>query len=379
MSWRLLLLPFTPRLIVLTLCVIGLAGSAVAAAGDRSSQFILPMLAFGGLCALGLRDLLQKEHAILRAYPISGHLRFLLETVRPELRQYFFEDNKDGRPFSRDKRAIVYQRAKMNIDKRPFGTEIDVYQEGYEWLRHSIAARPVSHEHFRTRVGADCARPYDISLLNISAMSFGALSANAIAALNLGARKGGFAQDTGEGGFSPYHQQAGGDVIWQIASGYFGCRTRDGAFDPEKFAAIAASDTIKMIEVKLSQGAKPGHGGVLPGAKVTAEIAAHSRHSGRRGLRVTGDAFGLLDADRIAAIPRAAARAVGRQAGRRQALRRACRGSSWGSARRWRRRGSRPISSSSTARRAAPARRRWSSWIISACRCATASPSCIMR
>ncbi|ATQ67391.1 MULTISPECIES: FMN-binding glutamate synthase family protein [Methylosinus] len=270
---RLLLLPFTPRLVVLTLCVIGFFGCAVAARGEWGSPWFAPMLAFGGSCALGLRDLLQTEHAILRGYPISGHLRFLLETIRPELRQYFFEDNKDGRPFSRDRRAIVYQRAKMNVDKRPFGTEVDVYAEGYEWLRHSIAARPVSHEPFRTRVGAACAQPYDMSFLNISAMSFGALGANAIRALALGARKGGFALDTGEGGFSPYHQEAGGDIVWQIASGYFGCRTREGLFDPDKFAAVASSEQIKMIEVKLSQGAKPGHGGVLPGAKVTEEIA----------------------------------------------------------------------------------------------------------
>jgi glutamate synthase domain-containing protein 2 len=274
MSWRLLVLPFTPRLLVLTFCVLGFAASLLAALAEGTGPVFLATLTFGSLSALGLRDLLQKEHAILRAYPISAHLRFLLETIRPALRQYFFEDNKDSRPFSRDKRAIVYQRAKMNIDKRPFGTEIDVYEEGYEWLRHSMAARPVPQGEFRTSVGAaQCALPYDISLLNISAMSFGALSANAIRALNLGARKGGFAQDTGEGGFSPYHQEAGGDIIWQIASGYFGCRTKSGAFDPDQFAAVAASDQIKMIEVKLSQGAKPGHGGVLPGAKVTAEIA----------------------------------------------------------------------------------------------------------
>ncbi|TDX67017.1 glutamate synthase domain-containing protein 2 [Methylosinus sp. sav-2] len=270
---RLLFLPLTPRFVALTLSIAGFLACAIATKGDLSSAFFPAALACAALCALGAHDLLQREHAILRAYPISAHLRFLLEHVRPELRQYFFEDNKDGRPFSRDKRAIVYQRAKMNIDKRPFGTEIDVYEEGFEWLRHSIAAQPVSHAHFRTRIGAACAQPYDISLLNISAMSFGALSRNAIRALNLGARKGEFAQDTGEGGFSPYHQEAGGDVIWQIASGYFGCRTRDGAFDAEKFAEIATRDQIKMIEVKLSQGAKPGHGGVLPAAKVSEEIA----------------------------------------------------------------------------------------------------------
>jgi glutamate synthase domain-containing protein 2 len=274
MSWRLLLLPFTPRLLVLTVSVLGFAASLVAALSQATGPVLLAALSFGALGALGLRDLLQTEHAILRAYPISAHLRFLLEAIRPALRQYFFEDNKDGRPFSRDKRAIVYQRAKMSIDKRPFGTEMNVYEDGYEWMRHSMLARPVPQSDFRTTVGAArCAKPYDISLLNISAMSFGALSANAIRALNLGARKGGFAQDTGEGGFSPYHQEAGGDIVWQIASGYFGCRTKSGAFDPETFAAVAASDEIKMIEVKLSQGAKPGHGGVLPGAKVTAEIA----------------------------------------------------------------------------------------------------------
>ncbi|WP_159727946.1 FMN-binding glutamate synthase family protein [Methylosinus sp. Ce-a6] len=270
---RLLILSFTPRFVALTLCVAGFLACAFAAKGEWSSPFFLATLAFGALSTLGAHDLFQREHAILRSYPISAHLRFLLENVRPELRQYFFEDNKDGRPFSRDKRAVVYQRAKMNIDKRPFGTEIDVYEEGFEWLRHSIAARPISHEHFRTRVGAGCARPYDISLLNISAMSFGALSGAAIRALNLGARKGEFAQDTGEGGFSPYHAESGGDIVWQIASGYFGCRTLAGAFDPEKFATIAGNEQIKMIEVKLSQGAKPGHGGVLPAAKVSAEIA----------------------------------------------------------------------------------------------------------
>ncbi|WP_244594527.1 FMN-binding glutamate synthase family protein [Methylosinus sporium] len=271
---RPLLLPFTPRFVALTLSVAGFLGCVIASKGDWSSAFFLPALVFGVLVALGAHDLYQRKHAILRSYPISAHLRFLLENVRPELRQYFFEDNKDGRPFSRDKRAIVYQRAKMDMDKRPFGTEIDVYEEGFEWLRHSIAAQPVSREHFRTRVGADlCAQPYDISLLNVSAMSFGALSGNAIRALNLGARKGEFAQDTGEGGFSPYHAESGGDVIWQIASGYFGCRTREGGFDAEKFAAVAAREQIKMIEVKLSQGAKPGHGGMLPAAKVSAEIA----------------------------------------------------------------------------------------------------------
>jgi glutamate synthase domain-containing protein 2 len=191
------------------------------------------------------------------------------------MRQYFFEDEKDGMPFSRDKRAVVYQRAKMALDKRPFGTQYDVYSDGYEWLRHSIAPKPVATEPFRIAVGGpDCAKPYAASVFNISAMSFGALSPNAVRALNGGAKKGGFAHDTGEGGFSPYHREHGGDIVWEIGSGYFGCRNPDGSFCAEKFAAVAIDPQIKMVEIKLSQGAKPGHGGVLPAAKVTAEIAA---------------------------------------------------------------------------------------------------------
>jgi glutamate synthase domain-containing protein 2 len=274
MTLRSLLLPFTPRFITLTLSAAGFVGFLCAAQYGGRESLIYPALACGALVLLGVHDLAQKKHAIIRSFPISGHLRFLFERIRPELRQYFFEDDKDGRPFSRDRRALVYQRAKMNVDKRPFGTLNDVYEEGFEWLRHSLMARPVSPAHFRVRIGGkDCAAPYDSSVLNISAMSFGALSGNAILALNAGARKGGFAHDTGEGGLSPYHEAPGGDLIWEIGSGYFGCRTRAGAFDPERFAAVAASDQVKMIEVKMSQGAKPGHGGVLPGAKVSAEIA----------------------------------------------------------------------------------------------------------
>jgi glutamate synthase domain-containing protein 2 len=272
---RLLTLPFTPGLIVLTFSLAGAALFGVAVLAHGGWPLALGFALCAALSLLGVRDLTQESHSILRNYPISAHLRFLLEDVRPELRQYFFEDDKDGRPFSRDARSLVYQRAKMNTDKRPFGTQHDVYAEGYEWLRHSMMAHSAPQEDFRVRIGgAACAKPYDISLLNISAMSFGALSANAIRALNAGAKKGGFAHDTGEGGFSPYHREFGGDIIWEIGSGYFGCRARDGEFDPEKFSVIACDAQIKMIEVKLSQGAKPGHGGVLPGAKVTAEIAA---------------------------------------------------------------------------------------------------------
>ena len=274
-----LALAFTRRYLILTLCPLLALAFAVPIGANMLSGWDVPLgigfALFAGLTAVGLHDITQTKHAILRNYPVSGHLRFLLEAVRPEIRQYFLESEKDGRPFSRDDRAIVYQRAKMALDKRPFGTQLDVYAEGYEWLRHSLAPRPVDKEPFRTLVGASAAsKPYSISVFNISAMSFGALSANAIRALNKGAKLGGFAQDTGEGGFSPYHAEGGGDIIWEIGSGYFGCRGEDGHFDPETFAKVAANGQIKMIEVKLSQGAKPGHGGVLPAAKVSAEIAA---------------------------------------------------------------------------------------------------------
>ena len=272
-------LAFTPRYVALTISALLAATFLMAIGASMLSGWDAPLgfgfLLFAGLTILGLRDLGQEQHAILRNYPISGHLRFLLEAVRPEIRQYFLETEKDGRPFSRDERAIVYQRAKMALDKRPFGTQLDVYAPGYEWLRHSLAPKPVDKEPFRVLVGAAAAKkPYTISVFNISAMSFGALSANAIRALSKGAKAGGFAQDTGEGGFSPYHSEGGGDTIWELGSGYFGCRTKEGAFDPDKFAAVAADDQIKMIEIKLSQGAKPGHGGVLPGVKVSPEIAA---------------------------------------------------------------------------------------------------------
>jgi glutamate synthase domain-containing protein 2 len=234
----------------------------------------IAVIFFVALAILGVYDLLQTEHSILRNYPILGHLRFLLEDIRPEIRQYFFEDETEGYPFSRNKRAVIYQRAKNNLDKRPFGTQLNVYEEGFEWLSHSIAPETVGSHDFRVRVGGpQCRRPYDASLFNISAMSFGALSANALLALNAGAKDGGFAHNTGEGGLSPYHQTHGGDLIWEIGSGYFSCRTPDGQFDPESFARDARIDQVKMIEIKLSQGAKPGHGGLLPGTKVSDEIA----------------------------------------------------------------------------------------------------------
>ncbi|HYD07731.1 MAG TPA: glutamate synthase-related protein, partial [Reyranella sp.] len=181
------------------------------------------------LFAVGVRDLTQTHHSVLRNYPIAAHLRFILEAIRPEMRQYFFEDEKDGLPFSRDKRSVVYQRAKLQLDVRPFGTTYNVYDPGFEWVNHSMVPAPLQEEQFRIAIGGpQCAKPYSASVFNISAMSFGALSANAIRAMNGGARLGGFAHDTGEGGYSPYHREGGGDIIWEIGSGYFGCRNPDG-------------------------------------------------------------------------------------------------------------------------------------------------------
>jgi len=273
-----LLLPFSPRFIILTICAVVTALLLTIGIFDHNPKawevVLLPVIVFGALTLLGIRDLTQKSHAVLRNYPISAHIRFLLEEIRPEMRQYFFESEKDGMPFSRDTRALVYQRAKMVLDKRPFGTQEDVYKEGYEWMNHSMSPKARTGAEFRVTIGGpDCTKPYSASVFNISAMSFGALSPNAVRALNAGAKRGGFAHDTGEGGVSPYHRENGGDIIWEIGSGYFGCRNRDGSFDPELFAKVACEDQIKMVELKVSQGAKPGHGGVLPGPKVTLEIA----------------------------------------------------------------------------------------------------------
>src|SRR5690348_16060451 len=273
-----LMLPFSPRFIVLTICAVVTALLLGVGLFDHNPKaldiVLIPLVIFGGLTVLGIRDVTQKPHAVLRNYPISAHIRFLLEEIRPEMRQYFFESEKDGMPFSRDTRAVVYQRAKMVLDKRPFGTQEDVYREGYEWMHHSVSPKTSTGEKFRVTIGGpDCSKPYSASVFNISAMSFGALSPNAVRALNAGAKKGSFAHDTGEGGVSPYHREMGGDIIWEIGSGYFGCRHLDGTFDPEAFARVACDDQIKMVELKVSQGAKPGHGGVLPAAKVSEEIS----------------------------------------------------------------------------------------------------------
>ncbi|MFC4034471.1 FMN-binding glutamate synthase family protein [Streptomyces polygonati] len=251
-----------------------LAAGAVLAALGTSPWWWMAAVPIALLGVLGAYDLLQRRHSVLRNYPVIGHARFLLESIRPELQQYFIERNFDGRPFDRDTRSIVYERAKGTDAEEPYGTERDVYRPGHEFLVPSIAPRPVPDEAPRVRIGgADCTKPYDMALLNVSAMSFGSLSAQAILALNKGAADGGFAHDTGEGGLSEYHLRHGGDIVWEIGTGYFGCRTDDGDFDPEEFADKAAHDSVKCVSLKLSQGAKPGIGGVLPGAKVNAEIA----------------------------------------------------------------------------------------------------------
>jgi glutamate synthase domain-containing protein 2 len=232
----------------------------------------LPLVA---VAVLGVYDLIQRRHSVLRNYPVLGHMRFLLEALRPELQQYFIERNFDGRPYDRDVRSIVYQRAKGTDAEEPFGTERDVYASGYEFLAASIHPRSIPDQPPRVTIGGpDCTKPYDMSLLNVSAMSFGSLSANAVLALNKGAKLGGFAHDTGEGGLSEYHLRHGGDVVWEIGTGYFGCRTKDGGFDEREFADKAAQDSVRCVSLKLSQGAKPGVGGVLPGSKVNAEIAS---------------------------------------------------------------------------------------------------------
>ena len=231
-------------------------------------------LVAGFFTVLGALDFFQTRQAIRRNYPVLAHIRFFLEFIRPEIRQYFLETDTEETPFSRAQRSLVYQRAKNVVDKRPYGTQLQVYASNYEWINHSLTPVKIKDRDFRVLIGdKSCAQPYSASVFNISAMSFGALSANAVRALNIGAKKGGFAHDTGEGSISCYHREHGGDLIWEVGSGYFGCRNADGSFNADLFAENARAPQVKMVEIKLSQGAKPGHGGVLPGAKVTAEIA----------------------------------------------------------------------------------------------------------
>lgn len=225
------------------------------------------------LTILGLYDITQKKHSVLYNYPIIGHVRYWVESVGPELRQYIIESDHQEVPFSRVQRSLVYQRAKNVSDVRSFGANLDIKKDNYEWATHSMKASVIPNENIRVVVGSERKKPYSMSVFNISAMSFGALSANAVKALNKGAKMGGFAQDTGEGSVSSYHREAGGDLIWELGSGYFGCRDDNGNFSPEKFAKVSQEEQIKMIEIKLSQGAKPGHGGVLPASKITPEIA----------------------------------------------------------------------------------------------------------
>lgn len=225
---------------------------------------------------LGVADMVQTHHSLKRNFPLVGRFRWLAEWMRPKVYQYFIESDTSGTPFNRLSRSVIYQRAKKVEDTTPFGTQYNVYEQGYEWLNHSINPLPHDKAVHDPRVvvgGPDCRQPYSASVYNVSAMSFGSLSKNAVMALNGGAKIGGFAQNTGEGGLTPYHLKMGGDIVWQIGTGYFGCRNEDGTFNPEQFAKRANYHEVKMIEIKLSQGAKPGHGGILPAQKVTQEIA----------------------------------------------------------------------------------------------------------
>lgn len=235
--------------------------------------WIIPAMALGALTAVGVWDMVQTRSTLRRNYPLTAHIRYGLESFGPEIRQYFIQSDTEKVPFSREQRALVYQRAKGVSDVLPFGSVQNMYGSSYEWINHSIVPS-AHHDHdYRIVIGAGCSLPYSASVFNISAMSFGSLSANAIRALNGGAKRGGFYHDTGEGSVSPYHREAGGDLVWEIGSGYFGCRDADGRFDPERFARVARDSQIRMVELKLSQGAKPGHGGVLPAAKVSREIS----------------------------------------------------------------------------------------------------------
>lgn len=254
--------------------VIGLVLVSVAVGVAGWTQWLWAWVLLGPIVAIGLYDYFQVKHSIPRNFPALGRMRYLMEFVRPEIQQYFIESDTDGVPYDRDQRSLIYQRAKNVRDTVPFGTKEDVYATGYEWVNHSMA--PIHHRSEDMRVsigGQECAHSYSASLLNISAMSYGSLSKNAVLALSAGARIGKFAHNTGEGGISPYHLEGGGDLIWQIGTGYFGCRNDDGTFNPDRYAENASLQNVKMIELKLSQGAKPGHGGILPGAKVTPEIA----------------------------------------------------------------------------------------------------------
>ncbi len=231
----------------------------------------------GPVIIMGIQDVMQDRQSIRKNFPVLGRLRYVFEDLRPKIQQYFVESDTDGAPINRNERSVIYQRAKKQTDTIPFGTQLNVYAEGYEWMTHSIVPKDFHKMDHNPRVrigGKECSQPYDMSVLNVSAMSFGSLSKNAVLALNGGAKIGGFAHNTGEGGLSPYHLEPGGDIVWQIGTGYFGARTADGKFSDDAFKINAIKTNVKMIEIKLSQGAKPGHGGILPAKKNTPEIAA---------------------------------------------------------------------------------------------------------
>ena len=256
------------------LCLAGMVATGIASV-VHDGLWPIGTFVFAVLTIVGLNDMRQLRHSVRRNYPVVGHLRWMFERIRPEIRQYLIESDQDATPFTRSQRSLVYARAKGEGSERAFGTHMDVYKAGYEFIAHSSRPAPLADpKDFRILIGGkDCQQPYSASIFNISAMSFGSLSANAIQALNQGAAMGGFAHDTGEGSISPHHRQHGGDLIWEIGSGYFGCRSADGRFNPVRFAEQAENPQVKMIEIKLSQGAKPGHGGILPAAKITREIS----------------------------------------------------------------------------------------------------------
>ena len=259
---------FSVPLILLLLSGLFLLLAAHSPGALWGLAFTVPLL------AIAVLDFVQKQHSLRRNYPLIARFRWLFEDLRPYLRSYIVESNQDGRPFDKNARALVYARSKNQTSTHPFGTELDVYSDEYEWLSHSVAPNESVPTEFRIAIGGpQCAKPYSAAILNISAMSFGSLGGKAIEALNLGAKRGNFYHDTGEGSFSKYHAKHDGDIVWELGSGYFGCRDADGRFDEDAFRRTATLDQIRMIEIKLSQGAKPGHGGLLPGAKVTSEIA----------------------------------------------------------------------------------------------------------
>lgn len=264
-----------PREIFIAISILILG--SIAALYAIWQPILWTLILFGPIILIGYIDIFQTKHSLKRNYPVMAHFRYLLEEFRPEIMQYFIENDTEGKPINRLFRSLIYQRAKRVSDTMPFGTQMDVYRNGYEWMDHSIYAKTHKELDSELRIlvgGPDCQQSYSASILNISAMSFGALSKNAVLAMNTGAKLGGFSHNTGEGGISPYHKLPGGDLIWQIGTGYFGCRTEDGNFCPDTFQKNATLENVKMIEIKISQGAKPGHGGILPASKNSEEIAA---------------------------------------------------------------------------------------------------------